>query len=255
MIQIHGLSKAYGKKRAVIDLDLTVGPGEIVGFIGPNGAGKSTTLKVLTGLLPADSGRVSVCGFDIGTDSIAARQRLGYVPESPKLYESLSADAFLDVIGALHHIDRATSTRRREELLELFGLSDVRYKWLREFSKGMKQKVVIAAALIHQPDVLILDEPFDGVDANMVLALKGLLREMAGQGRAVLISSHIMDVVERLCTRVAIIHAGRLIADGAPEEIQSRTGTASLEDAFAALTAPRDAGTVTAGILSALDRR
>jgi ABC-2 type transport system ATP-binding protein len=254
MIQIHGLSKAYGKKRAVIDLDLAVGPGEIVGFIGPNGAGKSTTLKILTGLLPADSGRVAVCGFDIGTDSIAARQRLGYVPESPQLYESLSADAFLDVIGALHHIDRATSTRRREELLDLFGLSDVRYKWLREFSKGMKQKVVIAAALIHQPDVLILDEPFDGVDANMVLVLKAVLGELAAQGRGVLVSSHIMDVVERLCSRIAIIHEGRLIAEGTPAEIQAAAGVSTLEAAFASLTATRDTTATTAAILSALNR-
>lgn len=252
MIRIERLRKSYGDKPAVVDLHLQVAPGEIVGFIGPNGAGKSTTLKVLTGLLTPDAGSASICGSDIVANPVEAKRRFGYVPENPKLYEALTADAFLDIVGSLHHLDRRVSERRREALLELLGLAESRHQWLRQFSKGMRQKIVLAAAIIHQPDVLILDEPFDGVDANMVLVLKSLLREMAAQGRAVLISSHVMDVVERLCSRVAIIRGGQLIADGSPDEIQRQTGTPTLETAFAALTATRDAAEVTAGVLDTL---
>src|SRR5579871_1010976 len=157
---------------------------------------------MLTGLLPPDGGRAMIAGFDIVTHPIEAKARFGYVPETPKLYDSLTADGFLDVMGALYRLDRRTSKTRRHELMRIFGLDDVRYKRLREFSKGMRQKIVIAAALLHRPDVLILDEPFDGVDANTTLMLKTLLREMAAQGRTILFSSHILDVVERICTRV-----------------------------------------------------
>jgi ABC-2 type transport system ATP-binding protein len=254
VIQIERLCKSYGTKPAVIDLDLDVQPGQILGFLGPNGAGKTTTLKVLTGLLPADRGRARIAGFDVALHPLDAKARLGYVPESPKLYESLTADAFLDIMGALYHLDPATSRKRRDELLELFGLADARHQWLRQFSKGMKQKVVIAAALIHRPEVLILDEPFDGIDANTALVMKSLLREMAAQGKAILFSSHILDVVERICTRVCIITEGRKVAEGAPAEILSQSQTTSLGEAFGQLTGVRDAADVTADILAALGR-
>jgi ABC-2 type transport system ATP-binding protein len=254
MILTEQLTKHYGSTAAVSKLSLRVEPGEIFGFLGPNGAGKSTTVKVLTGLIPATSGRALIAGFDVATQPLEAKTRLGYVPETPALFESLTADAFLDIMGALYHLDPATSRTRRGELLELFGLSDARHKRLREFSKGMKQKVVIVSALLHRPDVLILDEPFDGLDANAALVMKGVLKEMAAQGKTILFSSHILDVVERICTKICIIDRGQIIAEGTAPEICSRTRTATLEEAFAQLTGIRAAADVTADILAALDR-
>jgi ABC-2 type transport system ATP-binding protein len=254
MIRIERLRKSYGSTLAVADLDLEVECGQILGFIGPNGAGKSTTLKVLTGLIPADSGSASVCGFDVATHPLEAKRRLGYVPESPKLYETLTADAFLDVIGALHHLDDAVSRRRREELLDLFGLGDARHQFLRTFSKGMKQKVVIAAALMHRPDVLVLDEPLDGVDANTALVVRSLLRQLAADGRTVLFSSHVLELVERICTRICILDDGRKVAEGTIAEVLSGTRADSLAGAFGQLTGIREPSHVSADILAALNR-
>ncbi len=254
MIQTEGLTKHYGATIALVDLDLRVEPGEILGFLGPNGAGKSTTVRILAGLIPPTAGRASIAGFDVARQPLEAKRRLGYVPETPKLYEALTADAFLDVIGALHHLDPATSRRRRGELLEILGLGDARYQRLRSFSKGMRQKVVIAAALIHGPDVLILDEPFDGIDANVAHVLKTLLRDLAAGGRTVLFCSHILEVVERVSTRICIIDRGRKIAEGTADRIRSESGTATLVEAFGRLTGVRDAGRVSSDILAALGR-
>jgi len=254
MIRLEQLTKHYGSLVAVSGLDLAVAPGEILGFLGPNGAGKSTTVKILAGLIPATSGRAFVAGFDLALQPVEAKRRLGYVPESPALFDALTADAFLDIIGALYHLDPATARKRRAELLDLFGLADARFKRLRECSKGMKQKVVIVAALLHRPDVLILDEPFDGIDANGALMLKGLLREMAAHGKTILFSSHILDVVERMCTRICIIDKGRQVADGTAAEIRTAYRVSTLEEAFARLTGLRPAADVTADVLAALDR-
>ena len=252
MIRTTHLTKHYGGKAAVSALDLHVEPGEILGFLGANGAGKSTTVKILTGLIPPTSGRAIVAGFDIEREPLEAKKRFGYVPEAPKLYESLTADAFLDIIGALYHLDAKVSRIRRNDLLGLFGLADVRHQRLREFSKGMRQKVVIAAALLHRPEVLILDEPFDGLDANAALVMKGVLREMAEHGKTILFSSHILEVVERICTRISVIDKGRLIAQGTSDDIRRQTGSATLEEAFSRLTGVRDPSSVTADILTAL---
>lgn len=254
MIRTERLTKHYGDKAAIVDLDLDVEPGELFGFLGPNGAGKSTTVKILAGLIPAGAGRALVAGFDIATHPLEAKRRLGFVPETPRLYESLTADGFLDVMGALYHLDPATSRARRNDLIELFGLGDVRHQRLREFSKGMRQKVVIASALIHRPEVLILDEPFDGLDANTALVMKGLLREMAAQGKTILFSSHILEVVERICTRICIVDGGRKIAEGTADEIRRHFRSASLDEAFSQLTGVRAPAEVTADILTALAR-
>jgi ABC-2 type transport system ATP-binding protein len=254
MIRTERLTKSYGTKRALVDLDLTVEPGEIVGFLGPNGAGKSTTVKILTGLLPPDSGRAIVAGYDITTHPVEAKRRIGYVPETPKLYDSLTAEAFLDIIGALYHLDPSASQSRREGLLELFELTGARHTRLREYSKGMRQKVVVIAALMHKPDVLILDEPFDGVDANTTSVLKALLKEMAAQGRTILFSSHILEVVERICTRICIIDEGRKVAEGTAAELMSMYRVPTLDAAFGRLTGIREPGQVSADILAALER-
>jgi len=253
-ISISNLRKSYDAKVAVADLTLNVDPGEILGFLGPNGAGKSTTVKVLTGLLTPDSGSASVCGFDIVKQPLEAKQRFGYIPEAPAMYETLTAAEYLDLIGSLYHLDARTRESRALELLDLFGIADERHKRLRDFSKGMKQKVVISSALIHRPDVLILDEPFDGLDANTAMVMKELLRKFATQGKAVLFCSHILEVVERICSRIVIIDQGKLVAQGTSAHICEMTDTHSLDEAFARLTGVRDPGLVTADFLQALER-
>jgi ABC-2 type transport system ATP-binding protein len=254
MIVTEQLSHAYGTTPALQDLNLRVEAGEVLGLLGPNGAGKSTTVKILTGLIRPTSGRALVAGFDIVAQPLDAKQRLGYVPEQPVLYETLTASEFLEVIAALHHLDPPVGRQRRDELLELLGLGEARHQRLNAFSKGMKQKVVLAAALIHRPQVLILDEPLDGLDANSARVVKELLRSLAAQGRTILFCSHILEVVERVCTRIVIIDKGRQIAEGAPHEIASRTSSANLDEAFAKLTGVRDAGQISGDILRALER-
>jgi ABC-2 type transport system ATP-binding protein len=254
MIETSNLSHSYGGKVALVNLDLRVEPGEILGFLGPNGAGKSTTVKILTGLIRADSGRAVVAGFDVAKDPLEVKRRVGYVPEAPALYDSLTAAEYLELIGCLYHLDPAASRSRRDELLQLFGLDVDQHQRVKEFSKGMRQKVVIASALLHRPEVLILDEPFDGLDANTALVMKELLRQLAAQGKTILFSSHILEVVERICTRIVIINRGQQTTSGTPAEICAATGMPTLEQAFNALTGTRDVGRVTADILSALER-
>jgi len=254
MIRTERLSKSYGTKVAVDQLDLHVERGEILGFLGPNGAGKSTTVKVLTGLIRPDYGRASVCGFDVVTQPLEVKKRLGYVPETPALYDSLTADEYLEFVSCLHHLDPKTAATRRGELLELFGLSANAHQRLTEFSKGMRQKVVIAAGLIHRPEALILDEPLDGLDANAAMVVKELLKKLAAQGKTIMFSSHILDVVERMCTRIVIINNGRFVTSGTSAEICAREQAATLEDAFSKLTGVRDVGQVTADFLASLER-
>ena len=254
MIRTEELSHHYGVKTALQGLNLHVHQGEVLGLLGPNGAGKSTTVKILTGLIRPTSGRALVAGFDVVTHPREAKQRFGYVPEQPALYDTLTATEFLEVISALHHLDPVMAATRRDELLELLGLGDARHQRLNAFSKGMKQKVVLAAALIHRPEVLILDEPLDGLDANSARVVKGLLRSLASQGKTILFCSHILEVVERVCTRIVIIDKGRQIAEGAPLDIAASTASATLDEAFAKLTGVRDADEISGDILRALER-
>src|SRR3954470_14842516 len=255
MIETQHLSRDYGRMQAVIDLNMRVEPGEILGFLGPNGAGKSTTVKILTGLIQPSGGRASVAGFDIVEQPLEAKKRLGYVPETGALYESLTPDEYLELIGCLYHLDPRTSVTRRRELLELFDLSAAVASGQRmsEFSKGMKQRVAIAAALIHKPEVLFLDEPLDGLDANAAMVIKELLKRLAAQGKTILFCSHILEVVERICTRIVIIDKGRKVAEGTAAAIAAGSGAASLEAAFSHLTGVKDAGLVAGDFLAALD--
>ena len=252
MIQTVDLGRSYGGKIALRDLSLTVDPGEILGFLGPNGAGKSTTVKILAGMLRPSSGRATVAGFDVERDPIEVKKRIGYVPEAAALYESLTAREYLQLVSSLHHQPVEDARRRVMELLERFDLAAAMDLRLGEFSKGMKQKVLIAAALLHRPDVIFLDEPLTGLDANAALVVKELIRSLAGQGRTIFFCSHVLEVVERVCGRIVIIDKGQVVADGTPAAIATRTGTDSLEAAFIALTGQRDAADVTQDLLRAL---
>ena len=254
MILTEHLSREYGSKVALFDLSLRVEPGEILGFLGPNGAGKSTTVKILTGMIRPTAGRAVVAGFDIVAQPLEAQARIGYVPETAALYDGLTAAEYLELIACLHHLDPKTAGPRCGELLELFDLAGVQHQRLTEFSKGMRQKVLIAAALIHSPEVLFLDEPLDGLDVNAALVVKEVLKQLAGQGRTILFCSHILDVVERMCTRLVIINNGRQIAGGTAEEIRQAAGAATLEEAFSRLTGVSDVGRVASEFIAALDR-
>jgi ABC-2 type transport system ATP-binding protein len=254
VIETDRLSRDYGGRTVLHPLTLHVAPGEILGFLGPNGAGKSTTVKLLTGMIKPSGGAARVAGFDISKEPLEVKRRIGYVPESAALYESLTAREFLDVIASLYHQPPDTARQRIEELLDRFDLAAGKDQRLSEFSKGMKQKVLIASALMHRPDVVFLDEPLTGLDANAALVVKELIKSLAAQGRTIFFCSHVLEVVERVCSRIVIINAGRAIADGTPAAIAEAAGVRSLEAAFVAMTGTRDAAQISHELLDALER-
>ena len=212
-------------------------PGEILGYLGPNGSGKSMTLKMLTGLIEPTTGRVMYSGSEVTGGTIDFRRRFGYVPEEPHLYPFLSARDYLDLVAGLRDLPTRPAMAKREALLERLGLSDAADQAIGTYSKGMKQKTLLIAALLHDPEVLILDEPESGLDVGSILLLRNLIRVLAARGRGILYSSHVVENVERLCTRVIVLSAGRVVMDGSVDSIRSLAPSGSLEEAFAALAA------------------
>jgi ABC-2 type transport system ATP-binding protein len=238
MISIQGLTKAFGGVIAVDRLTLEVPAGQILGLLGPNGAGKTTTLKMLTGMLAPDAGTATICGVDIRTRALEAKRLLGFVPDSGAVYEALTGLEFLLLVAALYGIDEQHARPRIRQFLDFFELDErtLRSKMLGAYSKGMRRKVVITAALLHNPKVVLLDEPLDGLDANAAVGFKALLETLAREGRTIVYSSHVLDVVERVCHRVAIVDKGRLQVDGAPAELLRQHGAATLEELFTRTT-------------------
>jgi len=219
MIAIESLTKVYDRFTAVDGLSLAVAPGEIVGLVGPNGAGKTTTLRCLAGILPPTSGRIAIAGHDLATDSVAARQRLAFVPDEPRLFDNLTAMDHMRVIGKLWGV--ADAMARGGELLARFGLADQRDAFPAELSRGMKQKLMIAAALLHQPTALVLDEPLTGLDPGAMRQMKRTVLEQAAAGTAVLVSSHMLHLVQEICGRVVILQRGRKLLEGTLAEIRA----------------------------------
>lgn len=252
MIETHQLEKKFGSFLAIQALDLNIQPGEIVGLLGPNGAGKTTTLRVLTGMIQPTSGSAVVAGFDVVKDPVEVKKRIGYVPETGALFEHLSAEEYLNLVATLHKMGDEEAAARIEKFLRLFGLFEDREKRMHTFSKGLRQRVVICAALLSNPEVLLLDEPLEGLDATTALIVKDLLAELAARGRTVLMCTHVLEMVERLCPRLVIINGGKLIVDGTVAEIIARAKADSLESAFAILTGTRNRSRVAEGILDAL---
>jgi ABC-2 type transport system ATP-binding protein len=249
-IVAENLGRYYGGTAALNGLNLRATSGEILGLLGPNGAGKSTTVKILAGMIKPSTGRARVAGFDVEREPLEVKRRIGYVPEAAALYESLTAREYLELVGSLHHLPRHAALAA--DLLNRFDLSRAIDQRLSEFSKGMKQKVLIAAALMHRPEVLFLDEPLTGLDASAALAVKELIRGLAAQGRTIFFCSHVLEVVERVCTRIVIVAGGRSIAEGTPAEIAAAAGAKTLEEAFVTMTGTRDASRVTHDLLDAL---
>jgi ABC-2 type transport system ATP-binding protein len=235
-IHVEDLKFGYGGEEVLHGLSFDIRSGQVTGLLGPNGAGKSTTLKIVTGILELRSGRGSIEGFQLPSQSIEVKKRLGYVPESAELYESLSALEFLELCGRLHEIEEPVLQNRIGVLLENFGLSGQRRNRLGSYSKGMRQKILLSAALLHDPSVLILDEPLTGLDVESAMLTKDLLASLAARGKTVLYSSHVLDVVERFCDRVLIIDHGTIVADGSPDDLKAKTREASLEGVVRDLT-------------------
>jgi ABC-2 type transport system ATP-binding protein len=241
-LRIIDLTRRYGAVTAVERLNLEVRSGEIVAFLGPNGAGKTTTLRVCAGLLRPDVGEVRIAGASLRGDSRRARAQLGFVPDRPYLYDRLSAREFLEFVGALYDVPAALAWERAERLLDRLELAEARDDLIETYSLGMRQKVALAAALIHDPVLTLLDEPLGGLDPYGARAFKDLLRERAARGLGVLVSTHLLEVAERLCDRVVILHRGRVIADGSLDELRGSRGGATLEDVFLELTRSREDG-------------
>ena len=235
VITIRNLHQFYGATEILKGINLTVAPGQVVGYIGPNGAGKSTTIKTLIGLLPDFQGEVSVLGLDLRTQAMEVKRRIGYVPENAALYDLLTPTEYLRFVGQLYELDTAMVDKKAAELLDLFDLSQHANNRMSTFSKGMRQKVLLISGLLHNPDLIFLDEPLSGLDANTVVLVKQIIRQLADSGKTVFYSSHIMDVVEKLSDRIIIINAGQIIADGTFAELQA-TRTTSLEQLFGQLT-------------------
>lgn len=236
VIELQQLEKYYGSTHILKGIDLSVSAGQVIGYIGPNGAGKSTTIKILIGLIPDFLGQASVLGMDVRKDALEIKRRIGYVPELASLYDSLTPLEYLQFIGKLHKLDPAMVERRTMDLLRLFNLEGNASDRMTTFSKGMRQKVLLISGLFHNPDVVFLDEPLSGLDANAVVLVKEIIRQLADSGKTIFYSSHIMDVVERISDRIVIINQGQIIANGSFEELKELRTSGSLEQLFTRLT-------------------
>lgn len=232
-IRLQGLRKLYGDRIAVDNLDLVVPRGCFFGFLGPNGAGKTTTIRMMIGLTPPTAGKVELLGLPMPEREVEIKRRLGVVPEESLLFDRLTGGEFLRLAGRLYGLDPATATHRAAELLALFELDGDPRKLIAEYSRGMRKRLMMAAALIHAPELLLLDEPFEGVDAVGARLMKDLLLEKVRQGATVFMTSHVLEVVERLCDRVAILHRGRLVLEAALSDL--RQGAETLEEVFVRL--------------------
>lgn len=242
MIRLYNVSKSYSKTAtpAVDNLSLEIKEGEIFGFLGPNGAGKSTTIKMITGILTPSSGTIEVDGVNVAENPIAAKSRIGFVPDNHETYETLKGAEYLNFIGTMYGVDAATLKNRVEQYAQLFAMTDALPKTISSYSHGMKQKLLIIASLIHEPRVWILDEPMTGLDPQSAFQLKQLMRKHADAGNTVFFSSHVIDVVEKVCDRIAIINHGKLVAVDTLENIRANNKE-SLEKMFLTITSDGEA--------------
>lgn len=240
MLELRSVSKHFAGIPAVDNVSFSARPGEVTGYLGPNGSGKSTTMKMITGLIDPTLGHIFFEGKAIQEDLVAYKRRMGYVPEEPYLYNHLSAMEYLTMVSQLRGLAPARSAEQIEGLLRLLLLHDDRHAAISGYSKGMRQKVLIAAALLHNPDLLLLDEPFSGLDVASALTLRSLIQELAARGKVVLFSSHELDTVERVCSHVVILHHGKVVADDSIDRLRSLMALPSLEAIFSQLAVEHD---------------
>ena len=240
-ISTEHLTRRFGELVAVQDVNLRVAPGQFFGFLGPNGAGKSTTIKMLTGLLAPSSGRMQILGIDLAQDSVEVKRQIGVVPEGLALFGRLTGSEYLNFVGRMYGLDRTTAAKRTAELLDFMQLVDQPKALVTDYSHGMQKKLALAAAVIHGPKILFLDEPFEGVDAIASNTLKSMLQNMIARGATIFLTSHVLEIVERLCSHVAIIHRGQLVAQGSLEELRAGV-EAQAAAALTAAGAPHEIG-------------
>jgi ABC-2 type transport system ATP-binding protein len=240
MLELRNVSKLYPGVAAVDGVSFSAPPGEITGYLGPNGSGKSTTMKMITGLIEPTAGEILFRGERIDRDWIAYKQMLGYVPEEPHLYSHLTGSEYLEMVAQLRGLPWRTAATRIDGLLRLFGLHGDRHVAISSYSKGMRQKVLLSAALMHNPELILLDEPFSGLDVGSALVLRSLIQELAARAKVVLFSSHELETVERVCSRVVILHRGRIVADDSIERLRTLMSAQTLEVIFAQLAVEQD---------------
>jgi ABC-2 type transport system ATP-binding protein len=252
MLEVRGLTKRYSRIPAVDGVSFTIRPGEILGYLGPNGAGKSTTVKVLTGLIEPSEGEILWNDRNVKADFTSFQRKIGYVPEEPHLYPHLTGREYLQLVGRLRGLPRRVLEPRMDGMLRLFSLWEDRHSSLSSYSKGMRQKILLSAALLHNPELLILDEPFSGLDVTTGLVLRTLLRSLAEQGKIILYSSHVLEVVEKVCSSVLILRKGKVVAYDAVERLRDLMQQPSLEGIFAQLTEQEDPQEKVRGILTVI---
>ena len=249
MLEVRQLTKCYSGIPVVDRVSFVIRPGEILGYLGPNGAGKSTTVKMLTGLIEPTSGQIDLHGRDVCADLKSFQRRLGYVPEEPHLYPHLSGREYLQLVGRLRGLPRRILEAKMDELLRLIGLWEDRLSPLASYSKGMRQKILLLAALLHDPELLILDEPFSGLDVNAAMILRSLLRSLAARRKMILYSSHVLEVVEKVCHGVLILRRGQVVAHDSVARLRELMSESSLEGVFAQLTQTEDTDAIAHRIL------
>jgi ABC-2 type transport system ATP-binding protein len=252
VLNVQGLTKRYGALTAVDDLSFAVHPGEVLGLLGPNGSGKSTTVKILTGLLEPTTGHVEFDGRDAFADRIAYKAQIGYVPEEPHLYSYLTGPEYLRLVGRLRGLPDALLDDKIDRFLQLLGIYDDRYQTLSSYSKGMRQKILIAAAVLHNPRIIVLDEPFSRLDVTAARVLKAFVRAAAASGKMVVFSSHVLEVVEQVCSRVVILKDGRVVGHDDVAKLRETLRLPSLDAVFAALVAEERIEERTQGLVDAM---
>lgn len=240
MLELRNVSKSFSGITVVDNVSFSARVGEVTGYLGPNGSGKSTTMKMITGLIEMTSGEILFGGQRIERDLIGYKQRMGYVPEEPHLYAHMSGLEYLAMVGELRGLDPKPTAERIDGLLRLFLLHGDRHAAISGYSKGMRQKILLSAALLHNPDLLLLDEPFSGLDVGSALVLRSLIQELAARGKVVLFSSHELETVERVCSRVVILHRGKIVADDSIANLRTLMELSSLESIFAQLAVEQD---------------
>jgi ABC-2 type transport system ATP-binding protein len=253
MLELRNVYKRYSGIPAVQDVSFSARAGEVTGYLGPNGSGKSTTMKMITGLIEMSAGHIYFEGKAVHDDPISYKRRMGYVPEEPYLYTHLSATEYLTMVGQLRGLPAKQASERIDTMLRIFGLHGDRHASISGYSKGMRQKVLLIAALMHNPQLILLDEPFSGLDVASSLVLRSLIQELAGRGKVVLFSSHELDTVERISSRVVILHRGRLVADDSIENLRTLMKLPTLEQIFSQLAVEQDTGAMARQIADLID--
>jgi ABC-2 type transport system ATP-binding protein len=252
MLEARNLTKRYSAIPVVQNVSFVIRPGEILGYLGPNGSGKSTTVKMLTGLIEPSDGEISFRGENVLKNRLWFSKLFGYVPEEPHLYAHLSGREYLQLVGRLRSMEKNPLERKIEALLDLFGLADFRDTEMSSYSKGMRQKVLLSAALLHDPAVLILDEPFSGLDVTAALVFRSLLQALAAEGKMILYSSHVLEVVEKVCSEVLILHRGRVVAHDSVSRLRDLRSSSSLEEVFSQLVMHEDASAVASQMIAVM---